>query len=51
VIVDEIPLPCVVVADKKKAYFFHGTVYVTLEKMDVPHVPVTANDWLKAPAF
>jgi hypothetical protein len=49
--VDEIPLPYAVATDKKKAFFFHGTVYMTLEKMELPHIPLTSKDWLKDPTF
>jgi len=48
---DEITLPVPVQPHKKQAYNFHGTIYITLEKLDSPVVALRGTDLIQAPTF
>jgi len=48
---NEVPLPVPVQPNKKQAFVYHGTVYVTLEKLDTPIFSLVSMDWQNAPEF
>ena len=51
IITDELKLPYLVRPDTKKAFHHFGTVYLTLEKLEVSMFTVSARDWQEEPSF
>jgi len=47
ILTDEIALPCAVQPDRKIAYHHHGTVYLTIEKMETTVSNIRISDWVQ----
>jgi len=51
IVKDEIQLPVPVQPHKRQAYNYHGSIYLTLEKLDSPVVALRSGDFVSAPTF